>query len=273
MKQSLLLLILLIFCAQSAADYPLEIIQLKSRPVAEIIPILQPFIDNDGSIAGMNDQLIIRTSPDNLVEIKKILQRLDQPPKKLQISVRQSAGEHQSQRAVEADMNTMIGKRAKVIVGQPQNGGIRLRMKEARTRSHLDATHTLQVLEGYPAFISTGQSVPVSEQTTIINNNTVYQQTTARYKNVSSGFYVIPRINGSVVTLEISPQMNRTGNTQSHYEIQQAHTTVSGRLGEWISIGGVSQDSVENGHGILKNTRTTNSDDRAMELLVEEIDL
>jgi len=273
MKHSLLLLILLTFCAQSAADYPLEIIQLKSRPVAEIIPILQPFIDHDGSIAGMNNQLIIRTSPDNLAEIMKVLQRLDQPPRRLRISVRQSAAGHATQRAVEADVNAMIGKQAKVIVGQPRNDGIRLRMKEARTRSQLDATHTLQVLEGYPAFIATGEAVPVPEQTTVINNNTLHQQITTRYKNVSSGFYVVPRINGARVTLEISPQMNRPGDIQGRYDIQQAHTIVSGRLGEWISIGGVSQSSVEKGHDLLKNSRTTNRDDRTMELLVEEINL
>lgn len=273
MKHALLLLILLISCTQSAADYPLEIIQLKSRPVAEIIPVLQPFIDPDGSIAGMNDQLIIRTSPDNMVEIRKILRQVDQPPRRLRISVRQSAGNRSSHRAFKTDVSTLVGKQGKVIVGQPRGDGIRLRIKEAQTNSQLDATHTLQVLEGYPAFISTGQSVPVPEQTTILTNNALHQQITTRYKNVSGGFYVRPRITGTVVTLEISPQMNRPGNIQGHYDIQQAHSVVSGRLGEWISIGGVSLDAVENGDGMSKNTHTTSVDDRTIELLVEEIGL
>jgi type II secretory pathway component GspD/PulD (secretin) len=271
MKRFILPLILLICSGQLLADYPLEIIQLRSRPVAEMIPLLQPFIARDGSIAGMHDQLIIRTSPDNLAEIKKILRRLDQPPRRLQISVRQSAGSQVSQRSTQADVNGMIGKQAKVIVGNPHDSGLRLRIKEARTRSHLDATHTLQVLEGHPAFIATGQSVPIAEQTTIINNDTVHQQLTTRYKDVTSGFYVVPRINGSIVTLEVSPHLTRPGNQQGRYEIQQAHTVVSGRLGEWITIGGVSRAAARNGDDILKHAQTASSDDRSIELLVEEL--
>ncbi len=271
MKHFLLLLTLLVFCTQAAADYPLEIIQLKSRPVAEMIPILQPFIDHDGSIAGMNDQLIIRTSPDNLAEIRKILQRLDQPPRRLRISVRQSSDSQTAHRGSAADINSMIGKHAKVIVGQPQDDGVRLRMKQAKTRSDMDVTHTLQVLEGYPAFIATGQAVAIPEQTTLIHNNTLYQQRTTRYRNVTSGFYVIPRLQGSRVTLEITPQMDRPGNSPGHYEIQQAHTTISGNLGEWIAIGSVNHETHEQERDLLKSTRTTSSDDRTMELLVEEL--
>lgn len=271
MRRLLLLLILPMLSTQSFADYPLTMIQLQSRPVAEVIPVLRPFIDADGSIAGMNDQLIIRTSPNNLAEIRDILRRIDQPPRRLRISVRQSSGSQISRRGVEADVNAMVGKHAKVIVGQPQENGVRLRMKEVRTKSHLDATHTLDVLEGYPAFIATGQAVPVAEQTTVINNNTVHQQHTTRYMNVSSGFYVVARVNGPMVTLELSPRMNRPGIRQDHYDIQQAHTRVSGRIGEWINIGGVSGSTQGTGDGILKYSRTTNDDDRAIELLVEEV--
>ncbi|WP_428634379.1 secretin N-terminal domain-containing protein [Sedimenticola sp.] len=271
MKRLLFLLILITWFAQAVADYPLEIIQLNSRPVAEVIPILKPFIDKDGSIAGMNNQLIIRTSPDNLVEIKQILRRIDQPPRMLQISVRQSAGNQISQRATQADVNTLLGKHAKVIVGRPQDNDLRLQMKQARTQSAQDATHTLQVLEGHAAFIDTGQSVPVPEQTTIVQNNTIHQQMTTRYKNVTSGFYVIPRVNGSIVTLEITPYMSRTGTTRGQYELQQAHSVVSGKLGEWITLGGTSQSVNRQGDRILKNTHTVSSEERSIELRVDEL--
>lgn len=275
MKRFILAIVLLIGSGPLVADYPLEIIQLNNRPVAEIIPLLRPFIVPDGSIAGMNDQLIIRTSPDNLAEIRRILQRLDQRPRNLRISVRQSAGGRYSQRSIQADVDTMLGKHAKVVVGNPRGGGNRLRIQEARTESDLDATHTLRVLEGRPAFIATGESVPITEQTTIINDDTVHQQLTTRYQDVTSGFYVVPRINGSMVTLEIGPHMARPGSPQtghkSSYQIQQAHSVVSGRLGEWITLGGVTRSAVGEDRTILKQARTTSGDDRLIELLVEEI--
>jgi hypothetical protein len=254
----LLFLIFLLFCSSSViADYPLEIIQLQSRPTAEIIPILRPFIDKDGSIAGMNDQLI---------------QRLDHPPRRLMISVRQATGQQLNQRRTQADVNLVVDKHAKVIVGNPGNDNtVRYQIRDSQTKSNLDATHRLQVLEGHSAFIATGQSVPIPEQTTTINNNTVHQQITTRYKNVTSGFYVIPRLNGEQVTLEISPQMNRPGSRQGNYDIQQAQTMVSGKLGEWIAIGGINQQVRQANQGLLRETQTINRDDRSIELLVEEI--
>ncbi|MCW8943764.1 MAG: hypothetical protein OQL27_03260 [Sedimenticola sp.] len=267
-----LALFLLLCCSTLYADYPLEIIQLKSRATDEIIPIIKPFIDKDGSIAGMNDQLIIRTSPTNLAEIKKVLQQLDHPPRSLMILVRQSAGGGTAQRRSQADINLMIGKHAKVGVGNPtNNSSIQYRIRDARTSSDLDATHRIQVLEGYPAFITTGQSVPVPEQTTIVNNNTVHQQITTRYKNVTSGFYVVPRLNGDRVTLEISPRLNRPGSQQGRYDIQQADTMVAGRLGEWIRIGGVNQQQRLDTNGLLRESRTSNRDNRTIELLVQEV--
>lgn len=269
----LLFLILILFCSSGvSADYPLEIIQLQNRPTAEIIPIIRPFIDKDGSIAGMNDQLIIRTSPANLAEIRKVLQRLDHPPRRLMISVRQATGRQFNQRGTKADVNLVVGKHAKVVVGNPNNdNSVRYQIRDARTKSDLDATHRLQVLEGHSAFIATGQSIPVPEQTTIINNNTIHQQITTRYKNVTSGFYVVPRLNGDQVILEISPHMNRPGSRQGRYEIQQAQTMVSGKLGEWITIGGVNQHLRQENQGLLRESQTVNRDDRSIELLVQEI--
>lgn len=269
----LLLILVLLLCASPPlfADYPLEIIELKSRQVSEMIPLLRPFVAADGSIAGMNNQLIIRTSPENLREIREILQRLDRPPRRLMISVRQASATNLTRHRSQADINAMIGE-GKVIVGQPGGGeGLRYRLRESRTRSDRDITHRLRVNEGYPAFIATGQAVPLPEQTTIIDGRRVYQQRSTRYRQVSSGFYVTPRLNGDQVTLEIIPGMERPTGERGVYSTQQAHTLLSGPLGEWITVGGVSQQAGSDREGILNQTRTSNDDDRIIQVRVEEV--
>lgn len=82
---------------------------------------------------------------------------------------------------------------------------------------------------------------------------------------------IIPRLNGEQVTIEISPQMNRPGSRQGIYEIQHAQTMVSGKLGEWIAIGGFNQQVRQTNHGLLREAQTNNCDNHSMELLVEEI--
>lgn len=267
----LISVILLIIPLHLLADYPLEIIQLKSRQVSEMIPLLEPFIEADGSIAGMNNQLIIRTSPQNLEEIREILQRLDKPLRRLMISVRQGTFDSTNRYQSQADINVMTGD-GKVVVGQRNNRSeLRYRLRDSSTRREQDITHRLRATEGYPAFIATGQAVPIPEQTTIAGGGTIYRQRTTRYLQSNSGFYVTAHLNDNQVTLEISPQMEHPTGQRGVYTTQQAHTRISGSLGEWITIGGVSQQAGASGADILKESRTSDTDNRIIQVRVEEL--
>ena len=62
------------------------------------------------------------------------------------------------------------------------------------------------------------------------------------YHEVGSGFYVLPRLNGDQVTLlaatdlsSVQPGSHPTAN------VQGVETTVTGRLGEWMELGGIDQ--------------------------------
>ncbi|MCP4234852.1 MAG: hypothetical protein GY770_14940 [Aestuariibacter sp.] len=272
MKKIIFSIILFCMASPLLADYPLEIIALKSRPVAEMIPLIKPFINKDGSIAGMNHQLIIRTSADNLETIKSLIARFDTPPKRLMIYVRQGTAGNTNNRFQATDINTFVGKNSKIIVGSPgPNNSVRYRTKSTSTQSRHDATHSLQATEGYPAYIQTGQAIPIQELATTTSGGVVQQQVTTRYRNATSGFYVTPRINGQQVTLDISPNADRPGRVQGTFDIQQAHTMVSGRLGEWIAIGGVNQSRTQSNSGITRQARTRSQENRNIEVLVEEI--
>ena len=50
----------------------LEVIPLRYRTAQEIIPVIQPLLSREGSISGMQSQLIVRTTPANLEEIKRV---------------------------------------------------------------------------------------------------------------------------------------------------------------------------------------------------------
>lgn len=87
--------LLMLVTTSLLADYPVEIIELKGRSVQEMLPVIRPFISSDGAVTGMNNQLILRTSPESLRDIRAILDRVDTPPRLLLISVRH--GEHQKE--------------------------------------------------------------------------------------------------------------------------------------------------------------------------------
>ena len=143
-----------------------------------------------------------------------------------------------------------------------------------------DNTQTLQVLEGSSGFIRAGQSVPVPQRQvvrTIVNGQVVERVGNAvEYRDVTSGFYVLPRLAGDRVTLEINPQRDTLARPEQNLpsgsvNVQQAATTVSGRLGEWMEIGGVAHSASNQQSTILGSTRETSSDNRRILLKVDEI--
>jgi hypothetical protein len=87
------------------------------------------------------------------------------------------------------------------------------------------------------------------------------------------GFNVMPRVQGDVVTLDISQQSESLDaeisyNTNIH--VQRASTTVSGKIGEWIDIGGVTQQQVFKSRGVLSSRTGRQHDSRAVFVKVEE---
>ncbi|TCV90344.1 secretin N-terminal domain-containing protein [Sulfurirhabdus autotrophica] len=260
----------------------LEIIPLKHRTVDQVLPILQPFVEKQGAINGMNNQLIIRATPANLSQIKEILNQIDTVQRKLLITVKQSTQRDIEGKEAEVSGRLGVGDNARVVVGstRSRDGGsievgrggdvARARVYSSQRQEDSANTQQLQVLEGGQAFIRMGTSVPVPERTVVRNGQTVTVIQGTSYRDVTSGFYVRPRIQGNRVTLEISPQ-NNTVDSRGRINIQQAQTEVSGRIGEWMEIGGINQERSVNESGIAYSTNETGQDQRRILLKVEEL--
>ena len=71
---------------------------------------------------------------------------------------------------------------------------------------------------------------------------------------------VLPRLNGDQVTLEVSPKKSRL-NEQS-IETFGLNTVVRGRIGEWIELGGVTQNRKGSEAGVGNRTATHNVESR-----------
>ncbi|MHB8745498.1 MAG: secretin N-terminal domain-containing protein [Gammaproteobacteria bacterium] len=279
------LLVWLLFCCTSPitiAANSLEVIPLKHRSAAEVIPVLRPFLDPQGALTGTGYQLIVRTTPENLVQLRDILKRIDTAPRRLMITVKQSSD------GSDADTESQLSGRAQLGSGTSINSpdrsrdganieyrdhNTRLRARTLNTQSrNADAdTQQVQALEGHEALIQIGQSVPVLERS--ISNyggGTVEDQ--LAYKDVLRGFYVLPRINGDQVTLDISPQHDTLSQRQGGaIDVQRLHTTVSGRLGEWLEIGGGGREENRQQNDYTRNARTARREQRRVLVKVEEI--
>lgn len=271
MRFTLMLLSMLVN-APLLADYPLEIIELKGRPMEEVLPIIRPFVDNDGAVSSMNNQLILRTSPESLRDIRAILMRIDTPPRRLLISVRHGVHSDVKTGTIAADINVMIGKRTKVIVGQPgSDGSVRLRGLNADTHDNTELVGNIQAIEGKPAFIATGKSLPITSYRIYGDSEYRHFESDTQYRDATTGFYALPRLNGQQVTLEISPHQNSPGKSPGSFEVMQASTSVSGWLGEWISLGRFTHYENNRQSDIHYSAGSSQSREHNIWLKVEEI--
>jgi hypothetical protein len=208
-------------------------------------------------------------------------------PRRLLITVRQDADNDRSRRA--AEISGSVGNdHARVTIpgsGDRRGGSVvlnegddrlRARMLDSRSTASDRNTQTLQVLEGNAAFIRIGQSVPVPRRQvtqTVINGQVVSQVVdSVEYRDVSSGFQVVPRVAGERVTLDINPQ-NDTLNRRipGAVNVQRVATTVSGRLGDWIEIAGLDQERNREQSALLGRTSSGGSDNRRVLIKVEEL--
>ena len=271
MRTTVLLLLLLIN-TPLFADYPLEIIELKGRTPDEVIPILRPHLANGDSISGMNNQLFLRTSPENLHEIRALLSRIDIPPRRLLLSVRQSQQRFSRSEETSHAIDTPIGGHVNEFIERPvEERDIRLRSLKADSEDQLAQTSAIQTIEGSPAFIAIGRSLPVTRYRRFRARDYRDYQNQAEARSISTGFYALPRVNGEHVTVRITPLMEFPGRTPGSFELMHASTLVTGELGQWIRLGGAEEGQSRQQSGLSFYTESDRGRVETLWLMVEEI--
>lgn len=288
-KITLLLLIGSWFATGSAQAerMQLEMIPLSHGTPQEILPVIEPLVVEGGTVTASGNQLIIKSTPSNIAEIKQILDSIDTAPRRLMITVRQDVDnmENRSRQSLsgnysEGDVTISGGdhsrrrssRRSRIVIrGEDSEGNtIEYRGRDTLTGSSSHNSHSVQTLEGRPAFIRTGREVPVTDRTTYLHGGTVVQQDSTRFYDATSGFYVLPRLSGDRVTLLIAPRLAETGR-HGGFDIQEVETTVSGRLGEWIRVGGLDQSVSRSGSGVLSGRQRQHQSQSEILLKVEEV--
>src|SRR5205085_7557101 len=115
----------------------LEIIALRHRTAEQVLPALQGLLEPGGTLTGQGNQLILRASPDNVAELKRALDAIDRPLRRLQISVRFDDAWDAAAQEVEAR-------------GRVSNRGARIevRAQDYRSNAAERVDQRIQVLEG-----------------------------------------------------------------------------------------------------------------------------
>jgi len=251
--------------AVPAAAQALEIIELRNRPVEQILPVIQPLLARDGTATGSGFQLIVRTTPANLAQIRQVVASLDRAPRQLVIHVRQTFGAAASAAGVGAQVTLA-----------PGDSGARANLWNNSGTAQDNVAQQVRVTEGNQAFINTGTSTLVTQRTVTRTGTTTVTQESSLPRDYNTGFYVTPRVNGQTVFLDIGAERNtplgaNAGLGPGAAATNRVVSTVSGRLGEWMELGGVNLANSAETAGVLARSSDAGAQERRVLVRVEEV--
>jgi hypothetical protein len=244
-------LVLLVSAVQADS---ISTIQLQHRPAEEVIPIVEPMLGADDAISGQGFRIFLQSSPETLARVRDMVDVLDMPAKILQVSVFQGSDRDIAELGIGANVQIERGD-ASVDIGNGKDNnndaggsitysttGGSASINSISTQKSLrdNPIHQVRVNEGTEAYIETGERIPYFYGAAWRGRRGFGGS--IEYKDAITGFYVLPRIRGDNVTLEVNPFKSSQSNTGGdNIDTQSAGTTITGPIGEWILIGGVTE--------------------------------
>ena len=243
-----------------AEDTIIEVIPLTNRPAFEILPLLAPLLGNTAQLVDNGSNLLVKTTPDRLAEIRSIVQQLDVRQSNLVITVMQS------RQTTAEELNAAARVQMNVPVDAPLRAGGRIigHLYQTQDKRADENTQTIRTMEGVPAHIKAGNIYPRQFSSS-------YGYATATdFTEATTGFAVIPRLAGEQVILSVSPWSDKM-NGRGQIETQNAQSTIRINLGEWVELGGIGENT-SNTNSALVNTRQVGESQMHILVKVDRVD-
>ncbi len=245
--------------AAFADDAAIEVLRVRNRPAADLVPPLEAVLGQEATVTAFDGKLIVRAPRHLLPEVRRLVAQLDSRPRSLSITVRHGRDLH-------------AGGRSAGAVVAAGSGGVAVggHVAQGKGTETSDDVHYVRALEGTPAWITLGESVPIP--TTVVapapGGATVVSGTA--WQQVDRGFWVVARVAGDRVTLEIETALDRA-RPEGVVQTQGVSTTVSATLGEWISLGEIAREEEARGSGILYAGQSQRSELRSVQVRVDAL--
>ncbi|MFI3157275.1 MAG: hypothetical protein QX199_14070 [Methylococcaceae bacterium] len=262
MKKFLVLIFITLFGSSAfAVNTVIEVIPLTNRPASEIVPSLASLFGNSAQLIDNGSNLLVKTTPDQLAEIKAIVKKLDVRQSNLLITV------IQSRQTTAEELNEAAGVQLNVPIDDPARAGGRIigHLYQTQGKSADETTQTVRTMEGVTAHIKTGNIYPRQ------NFSVFGYPTSTEAIEATTGFAVIPRLAGRQVILSVAPWSDKM-NGRGQVETQDALSTIRINLGEWVELGGVGENTNRSTDSGFANMHQIDKDRMHILVKVERVD-
>lgn len=255
----ILFALLLSISLSAFAQTELRVFTLQHHFAKDLYSVITPLVGEEGTVTGMNNQLIVRATPAQLLEIESVIAAMDVPRANRKITVASNRNQQSTYNNTELSGNVNIGN---VTIGNRQRGqGASIDVTRQQNQSSQKSQQFIQVVDGQRAFIQVGTLVPFTQDWLLITKRYTQLTRTTDWVEVSTGFAVSPRTIGNQVEVEVTPRITNLRSQQS-IDFETLTTVVRVNLGEWINIGQTMQQRDDVSRKIL-GSQSGNFEDKS----------
>lgn len=266
MRVKLFLLLVFLNVLALPAFAQITILTPQHRLPEELAVVLQQQFPK-ASVSHFGNDIVVNASPYEISQMQKFLAYVDKPIKQLLLKVRMKERGYERQTAGQVQGtyckdNVCVSNSGvsypQISHKRKQNGHVNIQVNEQRINMRANSLQEVKALPGRSAYISIGQSVPVT--TTQVYHGGYYGRPNVRqtqtYRDVLKGVYVVPRLVGDKVFLEVRMSndsvSNQTyGNSQPVINTQQVITNLEGNLHQWLPLGQQNRNEQTQGSGFI----------------------
>ena len=245
MKRLWVVLLLTLSSAILAQDMSLHVI---SRPDAQaLVPVIGPLLPDGATVNAYQGKLIIRTTNQNFAELQTVLGEMNSQPKQVTVYLRRRSN---TQREYSGAGIDTLGRQAQT--------NVRIQVEQRRRNLDEQQDYRVQTLSGYPASISQGTLLALTDQHNGTNLHTLKR-----------GIQVIPQVSrdGSV-TLQIQQRHDQPGGP-GIADTQHSATTLRLQPGQWRQLGAINTVSQTRNQDIGRHQTARQTVTLPIEVMVE----
>ena len=254
--------------ASLAAD--VAVIKVNYRSATDILPLVQDLLSPTGkvSVDTRTNSLIVFDTKESLTKIQAFVASMDKPAEQVKVRFRFQESGVSTNRDIGAS-GTVSRGRGSVTTGGDTRPGVHVRAQDTRVNRRGNTESFISVMSGSSAYLWVGRDIPYTERWIYLTRRYARVVETVNFQRVETGFEVRPIVAGNTVQIEIVPRISSFDKQEQVVRLTEAKTTVAVPKGEWVTIGGTSEQSNEVFRDILSYGSTSTNSSLSLSLMVE----
>ena len=253
-------------CRAETLVYPMQY-----RTAAEAVPMVQSLLSPGGRAVAdaRTNALLVVDDEETIHRVREFLLGFDKLGKQARIRVRFDESGVRERTSVEGRARAS-GEDWSVSAGKPmRKDGVEVRVQDRSRSQQGSSEFFITVVSGSGAYIMVGQDILYTERWVDLTRRYARVTESVTIQRIETGFEVMPVILKDHADVEIIPRISYGGPNSRVVRFAEASTRLVAPIGQWVTIGGASQQSNEVIRAVLEAGRGERSSVTSISLLVE----